>query len=141
MPATQKTPANNKKKVTAPARARVSTRKVKRTGIKKLNKSYIQSTPSDPTGDPQSDYVEPSTSSNDSSEAVLSMLTKLTESNQAIIQRIEAIEQKQQVDRQPAPQPPFGSDIRQQRLPMMVHHTTSDAIRALSDQHRAPQIN
>ena len=112
MPSTQKTPANSRKKVTASAKARVSTRKVKKTGIRNLNESYIQSTPSDPTGNPQSDYTAPSTSNNNSSEAVLSVLTKLTESNQAIIQRIEAIEHKQEIDRQPVPQPPFGSDIR-----------------------------
>ena len=69
------------KKVTESARARLSTRKIRRTGTKKLNESYIQSTPSDPNMNLQSVNAEPSTVSNDSSGANLSMLGKLSESN------------------------------------------------------------
>ena len=59
----------------------------------------------------QPDIGEPSTVSNDSSDVILSMLGMLSESNQPIIQRIEAIEQKQQSVTQELPHQPASSDI------------------------------
>ena len=91
MPSTQKTPANCRKKVTASARGRISTRKLKKQGAKKLNESYIQSMPV------SMDYqASPPDSTPPKNDAILAMLSKLSDSNQSLLQRIEAIKQKQQ---------------------------------------------
>ena len=90
---TEKT-SNTRKKVTASARARISNRKVRRQDSKKLNESYIQSKNTDMSKNSQSDHHEPFSTKDDSSRAILSMLGKLLGSNQAIIQKIEATEQK-----------------------------------------------
>ena len=95
MPSTQKTPANKKKKVTASARARVSTRKVGKQSIKHLGESYIQqSTPTDVSTVTQAQNPDP-TPTHDSSTTIIAMLNKLTESNQALLARVESIEEKQ----------------------------------------------
>ena len=140
MPSSQKTPANSRKKVTASARARLSTRKIRRTGTKKLNESYIQSTPSDPNLNLQSDIGGPSTASNDSSDAILSMLGKLSESNQAIIQRIEAIEQRQQPEAPELLHQPGRSDIRTQQLATSGISDFHDTTRIHTDPLGIPNI-
>ena len=116
MPSSQKTPANSRKKLTASVRGRLSTRKIRRTGTKKLNESCIQSTPSDPNLNLQSDIGGHYTVNSDSSDAILSMLGKLSESNQVIIQRIEAIEQRQQPETSEFPHQPVRFDIQTQQL-------------------------
>ena len=140
MPSSQKTPANSRKKVTASARARVSTRKIRRTSTKKLNESYIQSTPSDPNLNLQSDIGWPSTVNSDSSDAILSMLGKLSESNQAIIQRIEAIEQRQQPDTPEFPHQPVRSDIQAQQLAASGTSDLPDPTRVHTDPPGVPNI-
>ena len=96
MPSTQKTPANSRKKVTASARARISTRKIKKQHVKKLNESYIQSTPTAVSMDSQGSHPGSTPPKSDSSEVILTMLSKLTDANQALLHRIETIEQNQQ---------------------------------------------
>ena len=64
----------------------------------------------------QSDIGGPYTVNSDSSDAILSMLGKLSESNQVIIQRIEAIEQRQQPDTSEFPHQPVRFDIQTQQL-------------------------
>ena len=140
MPSSQRTPANSRKKVTASASARLSTRKIRRTGTKKLNESYIQSTPSDPNLNSQSDIGGPSTVNNDYSDTILSMLGKLSESNQAIIQRIEAIEQRQQPDTPEFPHQPVRSDIRAQQLAASGTCDLLDPTRVHTDPLGVPNI-
>ena len=75
MPSTQKTPSNKRKKVTASARARISTRKVNRQSTKHLGESYIQqSTPTDVSTVPQNHTSDPTSSQGDTSTAIISML-------------------------------------------------------------------
>ena len=110
MPSTQKTPSNKRKKVTASARARISTRKVNRQSTKHLGESYIQqSTPTDVSTVPQNHTSDPTSSQGDTSTAIISMLNKLSESNQALMARIESIEERQNSDRTRSDQM-FGSD-------------------------------
>ena len=100
MPSTQKTPSNKRKKVTASARARISTRKVSRQSTKHLNESYLQqSTPSIVSMVPQAANPDPTVGKEDPSATIIAMLNKLSESNQALLTRVESIEQRQNVDR------------------------------------------
>ena len=140
MPSSQKTPANSRKKVTASARARLSTRNIRRTGTKKLNESYIQSTPSDLNLNLQADMPGSSTTNSDSSDAILSMLSKLSESNQAIIQRIEAIEQRQQPEAHELLHQTVRSDIRTQQLAASDTNDFHNTTRVHTDPLGLPNI-
>ena len=79
MLSTQKTPANSRKKVTASARARISTRKVKKHNNKILNESYIQSTPTAVSTDSQVTHEGSNPPQNSSSDMILTMLNKLAD--------------------------------------------------------------
>ena len=113
MPSSKKAPSMARKKVTASARARISTRKIRKDTHKDLNESYIQA-----ASQPQvstmssSSNPDPAPRSMDSSNAILSMLTELSESNRALLSRIERVEQRQSTAayaRQTPPRP-YGSD-------------------------------
>ena len=100
MPSTQKTPSNRRKKVTASARARILTRKINRQSTKHLGESYIQqSTPTDVSTVPQTQNPDLILPQGDTSTAIIIMLNKLSESNQALMARIEFIEERQNNDR------------------------------------------
>ena len=100
MPSTQKTPSNKRKKVTASARARISTRKANKHSIKHLGESYIQqSTPTDVSTVPQDQNPDPTLPHGDPSATIISMLNKLTESNQALLARVESIEERQNFEK------------------------------------------
>ena len=95
MPASKKTPAEGRKKVTASARARISTRRVRKQANTDLNRSYLQSdpTPTDAVSTVhQITHQRKPSSLSDSSDIIISMLNKISESNQALSQRVEAIE-------------------------------------------------
>ena len=101
MPGTKKKPsANERKKVPASARARISTRKVRKVVNADLNESYTQ--PQTVSREAPHNEITPATtlpsstavvSSVTSSDPVLSLLQQLTESNQALLQRVKHIEQ------------------------------------------------
>ena len=96
MPSSKKAPSMARKKVTASARARISTRKIRKDTHKDLNESYIQATLQPQVSTmPSNSNQDPDPRSTDSSNAILSMLTELSESNRALLTRIEKIEQKQ----------------------------------------------
>ena len=96
MPSSKKTPAAARKKVTASAWVRISTRRVRKQTNRDLNGSYIQPdlTPGVST-EPQATYLRETHPVSDSSDIIISMLNKISESNQALAQRVEAIEQNQ----------------------------------------------
>ena len=98
MPASKKTPAKGRKKVTASARARISTRRVRKQANTDLNGSYLQSdpTPTDAVSTVhQITHQRKPSSLSDSSDIIISMLNKISESNQSLSQRVEAIERGQ----------------------------------------------
>ena len=97
MPSSKKTPAEGRKKVTASARARISTRRVRKQANIDLNGSYLQSDPvtTDAVStDHQITHQRKPSSLSDSSD-IISMLNKISDSNQALSQRVEAIERGQ----------------------------------------------
>ena len=96
MSSRKKTPSNKRKKVTASVRAQISTRKVNRQSIEHLGESYIQqSTPTDVSTVPQTQNPDPALPHGDPSAPIISMLNKLSESNQALLARVESIEERQ----------------------------------------------
>ena len=66
---------------------------------KKLNESYIQSTPTTASTDSQVTHKGSNSPQNNSSDMILTMLNKLENSNQVMLQHIESIEQKQQASK------------------------------------------
>ena len=96
MPSSKKTPAAARKKVTALARAHISTRRVRKQTNTDLNGSYIQPDPTPAVStETQANYLRETHPASDSSEIIISMLNKISESNQALAQIVEAIEQNQ----------------------------------------------
>ena len=96
MPSSKKTPAEGRKKVTASARARISTRRVRKQANIDLNGSYLQSDPvTTVSTDHQITHQRKPSSLSDSSDIIISMLNKISDSNQALSQRVEAIERGQ----------------------------------------------
>ena len=96
MPSTQKAPSTRRKKVTASARARISTQKAKRQSTKHLGESYIQqSIPTDVNTIPRTQDSDLTLSQGNSSATIISMLNKLSESNQALLARVESLEERQ----------------------------------------------
>ena len=74
----------------------MSTRKVNRQSIKHLGESYIQqSTPTYVSTVPQVQNPDPTLPHGDPSTTIISMLNNLTESNQALLARVESIEERQ----------------------------------------------
>ena len=137
MPSTQKTPSNKRKKVTASARARISTRKVSRQSTKHLNESYLQqSTPSIVSTVPQASTSDPTVGKEDPSATIVAMLNKLSESNQALLNRVESIEQRQNVDRVQINQMP-GSVSTSQREPGLALDGMLAGVRPQEVHHRA----
>ena len=101
--------------MTASVRARISTRKINRQSTKHLGESYIQqSTPTDVSTVPQTQNSDPTLPQGDTSTTIISMLNKLLESNQALMARIESIEERQNNDRWHTDQA-LGSDTTGQR--------------------------
>ena len=113
MPSSKKAPSMARKKVTASARARISSRNIRKDTHKDLNESYIQvaSQPQVSTMSSSSN-PDPDPRSMDSSNAILSMLTELSESNRALLSRIERVEQRQSTAAYAGQTPPrpYGSD-------------------------------
>ena len=91
-------PALQRKKVTALARARVSTSRVRKSTKSHLEESFLQSSsPSDVITD--SNHISLTTSLNqptisNQSDVMIDMLRQLTQSNQTLLERIEKIEQQ-----------------------------------------------
>ena len=122
MPSSKKAPSMARKKVTASARARVSTRKIRKDTHKDLNESYIQAAlqPQVSTMSSSSNQ-DPDPRSMDSSNAILSVLTELSESNRALLSRIERVERRQSTTVYAGQTPPrsYGSD----RFSHVLSHT------------------
>ena len=98
MPSSRKAPYMARKKVTASARARILTRKIRKDTHKDLNESYIQAGIQPQVSTiPSSSNLDPDPTRTDSSNAILSMLTELSESNRALQSRMERVEQRQSV--------------------------------------------
>ena len=96
MPSSKKTPAAARKKVTASARACISTRRVRKQPSMDFNGSYLQSDPTPAVStDHQITHQGKSSSLSDSSDIIISMLNKISEANQALSQRVEVLEQGQ----------------------------------------------
>ena len=100
MPSNKKTPLKGgRKKVTASARARISTRKIRKSVNGNTQGSYLE--------EPEQTVVSTTTSSHPISSAssgqeptsvIISMLQQLSESNQSLIQRVDRIEQRNASD-------------------------------------------
>ena len=96
MPSSKKAPSSSRMKVTSSARARISSRKIRKDTYKNLNESYIQSATQPQVITMTSiSNVDPDPTRTDSSNAILSMLTKLSDSNRALLNRLEKVEQRQ----------------------------------------------
>ena len=134
MPSSKKAPSMTRKKVTASARARISTRKIRKDTHKDLNESYIQAASQPPVSTmPSTSTQDPDPRGSDSSNAILSMLTELSESSRALLTRIERVEQRQTTaayDSQ-TPPGPHGTD----RFPHIPSHTVGR-----EDRHRQVQL-
>ena len=90
-------PALQRKKVTASARARVSTSRVRKSTKSRLEESFIQSSPPSGLSDPN--HLNLTTPTNpivtsSQSDVMIDMLRQLTQSNQSLLQRVEKIEQQ-----------------------------------------------
>ena len=96
MPSSTKTPLKGgRKKVTASARARISTRKIRKSVNNSAHGSYLE--------EPEQVGVSNNSATNhgssvplgqDLTTTIIAMLQKLSESNQSLMQRVEKIEQK-----------------------------------------------
>ena len=93
MPSNKKTPVTNiKKRTTASARAKISTKRVKKS-VPNSDGSYIQDQPH--TNVSTSDQCQPDpTSASAHNEAILSLLHRLDESNRALTTRMDRMEQR-----------------------------------------------
>ena len=123
-----------RKKVTASARARISTRKIRKDTHKDLNESYIQAASQPPVSTmPSTSTQDPDPRGSDSSNAILSMLTELSESNCVLLTRIERVEQRQTTAAYASQTPPHphGTD----RFPHIPSHTVGR-----EDRHRQVQL-
>ena len=102
----------------ASARARILTRKIRKDTHKDLNESYIQSTTQPQVGTMSSSLTrDPDPSRTDSSNAILSMLTVLSESNRALLSRLEKVEQRQsEVDHRHQTPPHLHGTERSSRI-------------------------
>ena len=96
MPSNKKTPLKGgRKRVTASARARISTRKIRKSVKGNTQGSYLEE-PEQPAVStiPSTDPTSPAPLGQESTSMIISMLQKLSDSNQSLIQRVERIEQK-----------------------------------------------
>ena len=93
MPSNKKTPVTNiKKRTTASARSKISTKRVKKS-VPNSDGSYIQDQPH--TNVSTSDQCQPDpTSASAHNEAILSLLHRLDESNRALTTRMDRMEQR-----------------------------------------------
>ena len=91
-------PAIQRKKVTASARARVSTSRVRKATKSRLNESFIQNSPPLGVMDEPNQHNWVTTPSqptiNNQHDAMFDMLCQLTQSNQALVERVKKIEQQ-----------------------------------------------
>ena len=91
-------PALQRKKVTASARARVSTSRVRKATKSHLEESLLQSSPPLATmadsNHPNLTTTPNQPNMNNQSDMMFDMLHQLTQSNQSLIERIEKIEQQ-----------------------------------------------
>ena len=111
----KKTPiSNTRKRVTASARARTSTKKVKRNVNHNSDGSYLQEQPHEAVS---TVATGSSTSSVASNESIVALLQQLNESNRTLTDRIDKIEQK--VSKSPTTLPPRS------HCDDMSHHTNS----------------
>ena len=119
----------------ASARARISTRKIRKDTHKDLNESYIQSTTQPQVSTmSSSSSLNPDPTRTDSFNAIISMLTKLSKSNQALLSRIEKVEKRQTKVGYRHQTPPRlqGTERPSHILP----HTVG-----VDDRHRLPSYN
>ena len=121
MPSSKKAPSSSRMKVTSSARARISSRKIRKDTYKNLNESYIQSATQPQVITMTSiSNVDPDPTRTDSSNAILSMLTKVSDSNRAQIRKSRAKAVCGQFLPQNATMP-YGTE----RPPHIPPHTTS----------------
>ena len=94
MPSTKKTLPNDRKRVTASARARVSVKKAKK-GSLQLDGSYLEKATTKRTVSTSSS-VEPvtATSTPSQNDAIMTMLNEIKESNTTLARRMDKVEQK-----------------------------------------------
>ena len=85
-------PAIQRKKVTASARARVSTSRVRKATKSRLDESFIQNSPPLGVMDDPNQPNQPTI--NNQHDAMFDVLRQLTQSNQALLKRVEKIEQQ-----------------------------------------------
>ena len=100
MPSNKKTPLKGgRKRVTASARARISTRKIRKSVNGNTQGSYLEE-PEQPAVStiPSTEPSSLPPLGQDSTSVIISMLQKLSDSNQSLIQRVERIEQKNSVE-------------------------------------------
>ena len=91
----KKTPVTNtRKRVTASARARISTKKVRKESTSDNSGSYLQ----DP---PVSTLNQPAPSTNSSNDQIMALLLKLDESNKALTARMDKMEQRPSLNSTP----------------------------------------
>ena len=93
MPGNKKTPVTNiKKRTTASARARISTKRMKKS-VPNSDGSYIQEQPGTNVSTVKQHQSAP-TSVNTHNEAILTLLQRLDESNKALRTRMDRMEQR-----------------------------------------------
>ena len=93
MPSTKKPQAVKRKKVTASARARTSPRNSRKAKTVDLEGSYLQPVANVST-QPSTSQVPGPSSNASTNDAILDMLQQLHESNKALAQRLERVEQR-----------------------------------------------
>ena len=93
MPSAKKPPAVKRKKVTASARARTSPRNSRKAKTVDLEGSYLQPVAKVSTQPSTSQVLGPS-SNVSTNDVIFDMLQKLHESNKALAQRLERVEQR-----------------------------------------------
>ena len=122
MPSGKKTLPKSRKRVTASARARISVSKARKVANKGSDGSYLQDkeTVSNITTDPQ-----PSTSSSNS-DAIMSMLFEINESNADLARRLDKVE-KQNSTPIIHPSHSLGQAISPHLAPSKVHYHVDTA--------------
>ena len=91
MPSTRKTLPNNRKKVTASTSARTSVKKTGPRKVSQLDGSYLEKLAGKKTVSTRN--VQPSSSGPSDNDTILSMQQEIMDSNAALAQRMDRVEQ------------------------------------------------
>ena len=128
----KKTPiSTTRKRVTASARARISTKKVRKNFSEDNSGSYLQ--------DPVSTVHlnQPGPSSNSSNDQILSLLMKLDESNKALTARMDKMEQRPSLDSTPVIPRSQGLDHQALNNVMGQNHHSALPVQSVTFQDTA----